>query len=103
MAGPSNSEGKIMEGDNLQNYGRKDQCIYIIMCYKVQLNLGFLDTKINLFDIWYISKFNEPYKYYVVSGMHIKKRKCRIKIRYGFVYYADHHLKDSKDKIDVWG
>ena len=51
MAGPSNSEGKIMEGDNLQNYGRKDQCIYITMCYKVQLNLGGVDTKINLFDI----------------------------------------------------
>ena len=26
---PSSSEGKIGEGDNFQNYGRKDQCIYI--------------------------------------------------------------------------
>ena len=29
MAGPSSSDGKIMECDNFQNYARKDQCIYI--------------------------------------------------------------------------
>ena len=29
MAGPSSSDGKIMEGDNFQNYGGKDQCIYM--------------------------------------------------------------------------
>ena len=29
MAGSSSSDGKILEGDNFQNYGGKDQCIYM--------------------------------------------------------------------------
>ena len=29
MHGSSSFEGKIVEGDNFQNYGGKDQCIYM--------------------------------------------------------------------------
>ena len=35
MACPSISEVNIMEGDNFQNYGGKDQCIYIYLMWEV--------------------------------------------------------------------
>ena len=44
-AGSSSFEGKIIEGDNFQNYGGKDQCIYmlnVVYHYPTDLNLQLI-------------------------------------------------------------
>ena len=35
MADPSSSDVKVKEEDNVQNYGQKDQCIYLKCAYEV--------------------------------------------------------------------
>ena len=58
MASPSSSDGKIIEGDNFQNYGGMYQCIYYMVCdlryqlfvliFRLDLRMEPIEMEVNL-------------------------------------------------------